>query len=649
MSGLSQPVRVIRDRWGIAHITAQNEHDLFFAQGFVQAQDRLFQMDLWRRSVQGRLSEVLGPNFIDRDAMTRRMQYHGDIAAEWAAYGPDTQTIAQAFVTGINAWVTRAKGDLPEAFALAGWTPELWTAEDLLNRTDAFLASGDAASEAFRAQLAGAVGEKRAAALMPGELPRGLPKDIDVQKVGEVLNDALRRVGTTPFFSTFGVRLKAGTAGPIRGGSNAWAIAASRSATGAPILASDPHRPLTNPSLRYLVHLKAPGWNVIGAASPWLPGVVIGHNEHVAWGMAAYPGDTQDLYAEPASAVVERLKDPIIIKGDPKPFAFEREYTRTGVVIASDRARQLVFTLKWTGFEPGGAGELGALAFDRAADIGEFRAAAARWKLPSVEIVYADRVSIGPVQIAANGNVARLNRIREMLAGSAKLTVDDVKRQQQDVTAWYAEQLVPRLQAVRSKDARVEEVRQRLLKWDRRMSAASEDAALYAAFERALWRKISEARVPATLLDDYLGRADFSLPDAMHANSATLLDALAVAAQQSKPRLPQVTFRHPLAITQATRRTLNAGPFAVGGYTDTVSPVASRANVEIGASFRQIVDAGDWDRSVAMNAPGQSELPASAHFTDLAKLWATGEYLPLAFSDAAVQKHMTSTLVLRPR
>src|SRR5580765_3811578 len=99
VTGLLRPVTVIRDRWGIPHITAQSEHDLFFAQGFVQAQDRLFQMDLWRRSVQGRLAEVLGPNFIDRDAMTRRVQYHGDLNAEWASYGPDAKAIAEAFVT----------------------------------------------------------------------------------------------------------------------------------------------------------------------------------------------------------------------------------------------------------------------------------------------------------------------------------------------------------------------------------------------------------------------------------------------------------------------------------------------------------------------------------------------------------------------
>src|SRR5438552_481228 len=342
VAGLIQPVRVIRDRWGIPHISAQNQRDLFVAQGFVQAQDRLFQMDLWRRSSQGRLAEVLGPNFIDRDAMTRRLQYHGDLAAEWASYGPDAKPIADAFVTGINTWVAIARQDLPQEFALAGWRPGLWKPEDLLNRTDAFVSSGDAALEAVRAQLAGVIGVQRTAILMPGALPRGLPADAAAQRIGEVLSDALRRVGTPPFFSGF--------VAPFAG-SNAWAFDRGRTTTGAPLLANDPHRPLVTPALRYLVHLQAPGWNVIGASSPWLPGVVIGHNDHVAWGMAAAVADTEDIYVEPASATVERVTDPLVVKGQAKPFAFERQYTRNGVVIASARERSLVFTLKWSGLE----------------------------------------------------------------------------------------------------------------------------------------------------------------------------------------------------------------------------------------------------------------------------------------------------------
>src|SRR5262249_22686586 len=119
--GLSAPVRVVRDRAGIPHIYAQTRDDLFFAQGFVQAQDRLFQMDRWRRSAGGRLAEVLGPNFAERDAMTRRIQTRVEPSAEWAAYGADGEPIARAFVRGINTYVAFVRGRPPEAFVLAGW------------------------------------------------------------------------------------------------------------------------------------------------------------------------------------------------------------------------------------------------------------------------------------------------------------------------------------------------------------------------------------------------------------------------------------------------------------------------------------------------------------------------------------------------
>ena len=138
MSGLSSSVRIIRDRSGIPHIYAAGRDDLFFAQGFVQAQDRLFQMDLWRRAAQGRLAEVLGPNFVARDLMTRRMQYRGNLDTEWASYGPDARSIATAFVRGINAWVALARARPPEPFLHPGWLPATWTANDLLNRTDDF-------------------------------------------------------------------------------------------------------------------------------------------------------------------------------------------------------------------------------------------------------------------------------------------------------------------------------------------------------------------------------------------------------------------------------------------------------------------------------------------------------------------------------
>src|SRR4051812_26436804 len=210
VSGLTAPVRIVRDTWGVPHIRAENQDDLFFAQGFVQAQDRLFQMDLWRRSVQGRLSEVLGPNFVERDAMTRRIQYRGDLAAEWDSYGAGTKAIATAFVRAVNAWAARARERPPEEFVLAGYKPETWAAEDLLNRTDAFVASGDALDEIFRARLAAVLGAAELDALLPSARRTAVPPGLDLAAVSPVVADAIRRVGTPPFF--------VGLAGPVAGG-----------------------------------------------------------------------------------------------------------------------------------------------------------------------------------------------------------------------------------------------------------------------------------------------------------------------------------------------------------------------------------------------------------------------------------------------
>src|SRR5579872_4224338 len=160
IAGLSAPVRVVRDGWGVPHIYAQRPDDLFVAQGFVQAEDRLFQMDLWKRAAQGRLAQVLGANFVERDAMTRRVQYRGDLATEWASYGPDTKAIAEAFTRGINAWVALARARPPEEVVIAGWKPEFWQAADLLSRTDAFVESTGALESIARQHLSDVVADQ---------------------------------------------------------------------------------------------------------------------------------------------------------------------------------------------------------------------------------------------------------------------------------------------------------------------------------------------------------------------------------------------------------------------------------------------------------------------------------------------------------
>jgi penicillin G amidase len=353
IQGLIAPVRIVRDRWGVPHVYASNRDDLFIAQGFVHAEDRLFQMDLWRRAVQGRLAEVLGANFIERDAMTRRFQYRGDIETEWAAYGPETKTIAAAFVRGVNAWVARALERPPEEFVRAGWKPSFWAPPDVLNRTDAFLESGDALAEVTRAHL------------------------------HEVVADAIRRVGTPPFFSTLSLSASAEqTASSAAGGA-----AARRNGE---LTFSQRHRVLSHPSQRYVIHLKAPGWNVAGFASPWLPGVVIGHNERIAWAMLPLTVDTQDVYAEPLTTATPAGTDAILVKGRRAPFVYDTDVTPHGVVVAVDRTHGIGYSVRWSGTEAGGAAELAAATVDRAHTWSELRGALSFWKMPPRRIVYAD-------------------------------------------------------------------------------------------------------------------------------------------------------------------------------------------------------------------------------------------------------------------
>jgi penicillin amidase len=722
VDGLKAQVRVVRDRWGVPHIYAENQNDLFFAQGFVQAQDRLFQMDLWRRSVQGRLSEVLGGNFIERDAMTRRVQFRGDMAAEWASYGPDANQIATAFTRGINAWVTRAREQLPEEFVLAGWGPEFWSAEDLLNRTDAFLASGNAFDDVLRARVFSSLGPARGRILFPGDEGEAavVPANLDLAAITDVVSGALRRVGTRPFFM--------GLAAPV--GSNAWAV--SRGDGRRPLLAVDPHRPLENPSPRYLVHLDAPGWHVTGATSPWLPGVAIGHNDRIAWGMTAANADTQDIYVErlnPANqrqvlyrgrfVDMEAVTDRIGVKGASEPATSEAFYTRHGPVVAIDPERSLAYVVRWSGSEPGAAHELGALAIDRARSWDEFQTALKAWKMPAAEFVYADadgriarqlaalvpirRAGIGllpvpagddryewrgwvPLErltrevdrtngivVSANSSLARSSRIREVLADPAARQLEGSQRLQQDVVAWNAGRLVPLLASLRSERAEVEDARQRLLRWDRQVTTSSSDATIYVTWERELVRRLAALRLPPDLAAGYSRRGSGSLVTALlkptsvwfDAPSASsrdrlLMDALTSAVDQvrnrsgngdsSWGRFNAVTFVHPFGTSERSRRRFNIGPAAMNGYEETVMSISGPTSDRwTGPSFRAVFDLGDWDRSVAMNAPGQSAAPGTPHFGDLANSWAAGEYFPLAFSPEAVQREAQSTLTLAPR
>src|SRR5882672_9255469 len=293
VGGLQQPVNVLRDRWGVAHIYARNQHDLFFGQGFVAAQDRLFQMELWKRSGQGRLAEILGPSALLRDINARLLSYRGDMKAEYESYSPDTKQILEAFTAGINAYISNrlAPGGqgLPLEFQMAGFQPEPWVPADCLNRMAAFSMTGNAIAELEHAQAANTVGAEAASLLFDFDPPVKLDPAPAADLTG--LSPGLLRnlVGSD-------TRIEFPKA--VAQESNNWTLSGRLTRSGKPLLANDPHRVIAEPSLRYMVHLVAPGWNVIGAGEPGLPGVALGHNQNIAWGFTIFGLDQQDLYLE---------------------------------------------------------------------------------------------------------------------------------------------------------------------------------------------------------------------------------------------------------------------------------------------------------------------------------------------------------------
>lgn len=389
--GLNKPVNVMRDQWGIAHIYAETQDDLFFAQGFVAAQDRLWQLDLWRRTGEGKLAEILGPGYIERDKFARLLRYRGDMKTEYESYAPDAKAIITAFVRGVNAYIEANQNHLPIEFQLTGIKPERWTPEVCLTRMAGYVMTRNIATEVLRAQLVKAVGKDLVQELIETDPPAKLviPDGLNLEDISEKILAAATPTSANVTFKP-------------NEGSNNWVVDGTMSATGKPLLANDPHRPIMLPSLRYLVHLVGPGWNMIGAGEPALPGVAAGHNEKIGFGFTIVGTDQQDLYVEetnPANANEYKFKgkwlkmrverETINVKNQP-PVTVNLKFTQHGPVIYEDKEKHRAFALRWIGQEPGSAGYLASLSMDRAQNWQQFYAALKRWKIPSLNFVYAD-------------------------------------------------------------------------------------------------------------------------------------------------------------------------------------------------------------------------------------------------------------------
>lgn len=452
LEGLIKPVIIRTDRWGVSHIEAQSEADLFFAQGYQAARDRLFQFELFRRQATGTVSEMLGPRELDRDIGARLFKFRGDMNREIKHYHPRGEVIIKAFVNGINARIKetiRQNEKLPIEFQLLGIKPGTWTPEDVISRHNGLL--GNVQTEVQTARWLRQIGEERVVELMNYH-PHTPDLSLDSLLTREALKEdilkwynAFRRPVrfqkedlTGSLNLNLNLNLNPNYAEASTGidynseGSNNWVISGNKTQSGYPIMANDPHRAITVPSLRYIVHLKAPGWNVIGGGEPILPGVSIGHNEYGAWGLTIFQTDMEDMYVykiDPQNRnrymhhgqwlMFKTLPDTIRIKGQ-SPITLEHRYSVHGPVVFVDTLRNLAYAIRCAWLEPGSAPYLASLRMNQARSWTEFRQACAYSFVPAENMVWADRkgnigwqtVGLAPVRKNHSGMVPVMDNPR---------------------------------------------------------------------------------------------------------------------------------------------------------------------------------------------------------------------------------------------
>lgn len=425
VQGLKETVEVLRDQWGVNHIYAKNQQDLFFAQGYCAAKDRLFQFEIWRRQATGTTSEILGARELKRDIGTRLFKFRGNMDKELNHYHPQGKEIITAYVNGVNAYINainQTPEQLPVEFKLLNIQPKTWTPEVVISRHQGLL--GNITQELNIALAIQKIGiEKvknivwfhpkdpnlqmdpaiRGDLLSPAilDIYQAFRKDLNFTKEDVVLpiahqNEVLDKMNDQ-------IEKQVVEASAETEGSNNWIVSGRKSASGYPLLANDPHRKIATPSLRYMVHLVAPGWNVVGGGEPVIPGVSIGHNNQGAWGLTIFETDGEDLYVYDLNpnnlnqykhkgkwVNLISVQEKIAVKNAPDVTA-NLFYTVHGPVTYIDSIHHKAYAVKCAWLEPGGAPYLGSLRMNQAADWESFREACAFSHIPGENMIWADK------------------------------------------------------------------------------------------------------------------------------------------------------------------------------------------------------------------------------------------------------------------
>ena len=703
LSGLEGPVEVLRDRFGVPQVFAESERDLFFAQGYVHAQDRFFQMELGRRAGQGRLSELIGGSALEFDRLSRTIGF-GRIAAASEKNGPpETLEILRSYSAGVNACLSTEPLP-PELRLLRLLEPEPWRPSDTAAWSMIIAWSLSASWEL------------------------------------KLLREAAEGIGDWNYLR--------GHLDPEKG-SNAWAVSPARSASGSALLAGDPHLVLGIPCLWYEVGLYGGPYRVVGASLPGTPGVVIGHNEEIAWSVTAALTDVQDLYVERfkegGSSLYEhaggwreagiRIEE-IPVRGRREPVIQRVRTTVHGPVITDvlgDVEGELA--LRWA--TPNPLGLVGAgLAVNRAGNKEEFLDALQSWTVPNQNFVYADRTGVtgkalaGPVPIRNNhrgdrpvpgwdgehewegflpfeklpksfddaeGYVASANeapegdtipgaylpgyrkdRIEELLQATDEHTLETFREIQGDLYCAPAHTLARRLAKLNSPPEKAYRLLRELAEWDGNLTAESRPGAVARVALEVILRRATGAPAPtgSTLPTGVESHPTRLVPKLLNEPDGLPEEVLREAFEEaveilgescgSDPRgwswgaLHVVDLRHPLGRAGALRGALNRGPYPAGGDANTIRLAAFGSGrsdtsgrpffgpVTTGPNYRFVVDTGDWEKAWSLVSPGQSGHPASPNYDDQIGLWRNVRYRPMVFGLKTAQLAAKHRLVLEP-
>ena len=750
LKGLESGVEIVRDRWGVPHIYASNLRDLFFGVGYAQAQDRLWQMEYNRRLASGTLSGVLGEEALEADRLLRRIGIRRAAERDWREATEEEKAVGEAFAAGVNAYMRR--GWLPLEFTILRYRPDAWHPLDSLafGRLISWALAGNWDSEIVRSWTIERFGAEVMADLEP-EYPLGgpliVPPGAEAKGAGPDLREDFRQVAEL-----------AGAVGQAM--SNNWAVDGQKSATGKPLLANDPHLPLTMPSIWWELHVDSPEVKAAGVGLPGIPMVTIGHNDRIAWGVTASIVDGDDFFVErinPDNPLQyeyggewvdgEVVREEIKVRGRAKPVVEEVLITRHGPVVSpAIKGETRTLALRTVGLEPSRQTQA-QLMLMRARNWEQFREALGIWSLPSLNFAYADvdgnigyqLAGLVPVRAkgqgvvpmpgwsgeyewtgfvpfddlpsaynppthwvaSANNKIAdddyphflsaayfdspRQARIIELLEAKEKLSVEDFKAMHADQLSIPARELVPQMLELTPKDEWCQRALTFLRAWDYVVAADSVAAFVFEAFFTHLVRRALEEKL-GSWSDFFLGRGIHPLkPNGMffYASSSWLMkkmrerpdwfagqgwreameESLASAVAELRKllgdevsrwqwgRLHTQRFQHPLGQIRGLARIFNRGPVPVGGDANTVwqAAYAPYRGYELSSwtvSWRQIIDLGDLNRSLAVIPTGQSGHPGSRHYSDMIELWRRVEYHPMPWDREEVEKYARGRLVL---